>query len=286
MADEPFLEAALDDKSKIVRREAAAVLSMIPGSRLRARLSQAARSIVTVRTSTGLLRRTQHQVVLTPPESFDPAWERDGLEERPPKGVGPRAWWLRQILAAADLDVWTAESGLAPDEILESLQGDDFVDDARQALVLAASAARDAAWSAALVRSLLGRTPIDVETVASVLAGVPDDGREPLLVEIGAHSGLTALDKWTIAAAFAGPWSVPFSIAVMAMLGQRESREFEDAGRLARAIDAVSRVVAPEVGAAFEGAVHRSFPGTPPDMAMQSVARIRLRADMHQELTA
>ena len=49
MADEPFLESALDDRSKLVRRQAADVLAVVSGSRLRQRMSEAAKAIVSVR---------------------------------------------------------------------------------------------------------------------------------------------------------------------------------------------------------------------------------------------
>ena len=112
MADEPFLEAALDDRSKLVRRHAAAVLALIPGSRLRQRLADSAKGIITVQTTRGtLLSRGRKQVVLVPPESFAAAWERDGIEERQPEGVGQRAWWMGQILARAELAVWTERTG-------------------------------------------------------------------------------------------------------------------------------------------------------------------------------
>ena len=159
MADEPFLEAALDDRSKLVRRQAAAVLALIPGSRLRQRLADSAKAIITVQTTRGtLLSRGRRQVVLVPPESFAASWERDGIEERQPEGVGQRAWWMRQILARAGLAVWTERTGMTPDAILESLKKDDYFGDAMQALVGAAASAGDPAWSAALVRSLRDQT--------------------------------------------------------------------------------------------------------------------------------
>ena len=152
MADEPFLEAALDDRSKVVRRQAATVLARIPGSRLQQRLAESAKAIVTVQTRSTLLGRSRSQVVLVPPESFAASWERDGIEERQPEGVGQRAWWMRQILAGAGLAVWSERTGMTPDAILESLEKDDYFGDALPALVGAAISARDPEWSAALVR--------------------------------------------------------------------------------------------------------------------------------------
>ncbi len=144
MADEHFLETALDDRSKLVRRQAAALLALIPESRLRQRLSDSAEAIITVRTSRGtLLSRSRQQIVLVPPDSFAAFWERDGIEERAPEGVGQKAWWMRQILARAGLAVWTERSEMTPEGILESLKKDDYFGDAMQALVSAAASAGD-----------------------------------------------------------------------------------------------------------------------------------------------
>ncbi len=73
-----------------------------------AALGHAAKPIITVRESWDAVSvAAGGRFVLVPPESFAVFWERDGIEERPPEGVGPRAWWMRQILARADLAVWT-----------------------------------------------------------------------------------------------------------------------------------------------------------------------------------
>ncbi len=49
MADEPFLERALDDRDAQVRRRAAELLAGLPDSRLAARLTAAAGSILTLK---------------------------------------------------------------------------------------------------------------------------------------------------------------------------------------------------------------------------------------------
>src|SRR5262249_35465340 len=91
MADEPFLESTLDDRSKTVRRAGAALLSRIPGSRLKARLTQLARSIITVeKQRKGIMRRESVTTSLNMPKDYSQAWDRDGIEEEPPSGKGKR----------------------------------------------------------------------------------------------------------------------------------------------------------------------------------------------------
>jgi hypothetical protein len=284
MADEPFLEAALDDRSKVVRRQAAAVLALIPDSRLRQRLSETARTFITVRTPRGMpLGSRRRQIVLVPPDTFAAEWERDGIEQRPPEGVGPRAWWVRQILSRVGLGVWGECTGLDPQAILEALKGDDYAGDAVQALIAAAVTTTDASWITALIGWLLGQTPIDLDVVATLLQGLPDAERESLSLQIAAHARLTSIDKWNLLTSFERPWSIEFSIEAMKMLGRHASTSTEDVWRLARAIEAASRRIAPAAVDAFEQAVAHSLPEGRVEAAMRSVERARLRAEMHKE---
>ena len=284
MADEPFLEAALDDRSKLVRRQAAALLALIPGSRLRQRLSDAAKPMVTVRVTRGtLLSRGRRQIVLVPPESFAASWERDGIEERPPEGVGPRAWWMRQILARADLAVWSERTEMTPEAVLESLKKDDYFGDALQALIGAVTSAGDPAWSTALVRSVRDQPPINVAAIAALLEGLPDDQRESLSLETAAKAQLTMVDRWTVLTSFDRSWSPAFSKGAMQILSAHGGKEVDDAWRLSRAIEATSQRISPDALAAFEDAVARSFLDAAAAGAWKHIERVRLRADMHKE---
>ena len=97
MADEPFLEAALDDRRKEVRQAAAELLSRLPGSRLAQRMAERARALVGA------------DLAITLPAEVDPAMARDGIVAKPPAGTGVRAWWLQQVVSATPLDVWPPE---------------------------------------------------------------------------------------------------------------------------------------------------------------------------------
>ena len=286
MDDEPFLEMALDDRSKTVRRRAAGVLALIQGSRSRQRLSVIAHTIITIETSRRKPVGRQRKIVLSPPESFAAAWERDGIEQRPPAGLGERAWWLRQILARADLAVWTELTGLTPDEVLASLKDDDFAPDAIQALIAAASSAANAEWSSALVRWLLQSTPIDVEPVSILLGRLSGDSQEPLALEAAAAATLTSVERWSVLTSFDRAWASEFSLQAMRLVSVRPASEPKDLWRLSRAVELASRRISPDAAEAFEAAVTGSFNGAPPDNAIRSIERVRLRADMHKEFTA
>ncbi|HWM10862.1 MAG TPA: DUF5691 domain-containing protein, partial [Solirubrobacteraceae bacterium] len=139
--DEPFLEAALDDRRKPVRRAAADLLWSLPGSRLAGRMAE--RSVPLVRA--GAL-----------PEECDKAMERDGVERTPPRGVGARQFWLAQLVEATPLSAWSPEPATG-----------EWRDLLRAAWARAAVRQRDAGWA----RRLLGETP-------ELLAVLPKDERE------------------------------------------------------------------------------------------------------------
>ncbi len=104
LADEDFLEAALDDKSKLVRKEAADLLARLPNSAYVQRMIQ--RAVPLLNIQRGLLKR-RVTVTLNLPASLDDAAPRDGIAlENPPKGLGKKAWLFRQVLARTPLDVW------------------------------------------------------------------------------------------------------------------------------------------------------------------------------------
>lgn len=112
LQDEDFLEAALDDRSKEVRRAAARLLARVPGAQYGVRMAERLHSHLTL---------TQGVLAVDLPKRVTQSMERDGIDSQNPEGVGKRAWWFLQIiantpLAAMDL-AWlqTPVEGCAPD---------------------------------------------------------------------------------------------------------------------------------------------------------------------------
>ncbi len=110
-SDEPFLEAALDDRSQAVRSAAADLLSLLPDSALAGRMRTRAEALLTFTppaSDGGLWGAVKTRLAggsaagvlgVMPPASLPRDWERDGLSAKPPQGVGERAHWLAQVLA-------------------------------------------------------------------------------------------------------------------------------------------------------------------------------------------
>lgn len=287
--EEAFLEAALDDRSKLVRREAARVLTRLPGSALRGRMNARAAAIIAGETQRkGLLRRQVVKITITPPQAFDKGWERDGIEEQVAGGKGKRAWWMRQILAAADLSVWTNASGLAPAETLEAAREDDFYADALLAILEAAGVMNpppDLAWARALLAEAAGRKELAWEALAPLWTGRARDESEALRLEAAGVERFAPAARWRILGADERPWSPTFSGRALALLKASAGKKLEG-WELWSGLDQASRLIATEAAGALEDVVGSLHEKDMPDGIRKILDRVRLRADMHREFQA
>lgn len=163
-ADEPLLEAALDDRAAAVRNRAAFLLASAPGSALGQRMAE--RGLRCLR-----IERGPHgtRLVTVPPVEPDASMRRDGIAPGPVAGH-PRLADLNrfvvEILARAPLGTWTGAFGLTPAQILAVPAGD-WTPVLFTGWSRAAVAQRDADWTAAL----LGRALAD--RLAGWPAGTP-----------------------------------------------------------------------------------------------------------------
>ncbi|HEV3050242.1 MAG TPA: DUF5691 domain-containing protein, partial [Longimicrobium sp.] len=93
MDDEPFLESALDDRRKEVRTAAAAVLGALPGSGLVRRMTERLLPLLSLVQPDGLLSRIRGgkpRIHAELPAECDRSMRRDGIEPKPPYGMGER----------------------------------------------------------------------------------------------------------------------------------------------------------------------------------------------------
>jgi hypothetical protein len=148
-ADEPLLEAALDDRNDRVRQAAADALAALPGSALAGRMAARAVTCLRLERSAGGPR-----LRVSPPGGCDAAMRRDGVRAGRDAGPGERSELLFEVLARTPLCVWTDGFGMRPAEILDALA-------AGWTLMLvagwsrAAAAQRDQEWLAALMSWVL-----------------------------------------------------------------------------------------------------------------------------------
>ncbi len=161
-ADESFLEDALADRSKRVRTLAAELLAKIGGSalaeRMRARADvmldyepPAPRGRLAAAVSAAIGGTDDvGKLAITPPAQCEKEWQRDGIEPKPPQGVGERAYWMSQVVALVRPSHWVNRFSAPPGRLIAAATADDFAFTLIDAWSVAALRFDDASWVEAL----------------------------------------------------------------------------------------------------------------------------------------
>jgi hypothetical protein len=172
MDDEPFLESALDDRSKPVRRASAELLARLPASRFCQRM---------IARTAPLLRWDGGSLNVSLPEACDAAMARDAIEAKPPQGTGERAWWLGQLTEATPPSAWCRDKAVSPEGAVRSARDTEWRVLLWSAWATAAARSGDPRWATAL----LADHPEDVvgARLASLLDIVPPSDRDAYLRE-------------------------------------------------------------------------------------------------------
>ncbi|MFE7527496.1 DUF5691 domain-containing protein [Kitasatospora sp. NPDC057542] len=289
-ADEPFLEAALGDRSKNVRATAAELLSTLPGSALARRMAERAQAAVR-------LADTGTHLLVTPPAECDAQMQRDGIAPKSPTGRGERAWWFGEVVAAAPLSVWPESTGLTPEQLLALRAGDSidetsssWADDLREAWARAAVRQQDEDWARALLgpapvppgRGTRARAPRATGAPAKLLAVLPPEERAAWTAAFIEVHGLG--EAFQLLGACTTPWTPPLSTAVVGALARAAASgayPWSHSGVLGM----TERALAPETAAAVE----ELAAGAAPDSAWSETftrlaGTLRFRAAMLAEL--
>lgn len=145
--DEPFLEAALNDRAASVREIAAPLLARLPGSAFATRARERADA---------MLSYTNGVLDAKPPRDFKPEWARDGMTPKPEKsnekGAGPRATWLAESVALVHPAHWQERFGLTPDELIAAAEKTDWSSAVCEGWIQAALTHQATAWMLPLWR--------------------------------------------------------------------------------------------------------------------------------------
>jgi hypothetical protein len=275
MADEGFLEDALDDRSAPVRATAARILAALPGSRHGERMAVRAKGRLIV---AGRLRKRLEAAPALPPS---PALIRDGVEPDPHQTWEAPAWWLSRQVGLTPLAAWEADTGLGPADLIRLAKAGD---DERALLTGWATAARrqhDRRWIEALFDAGVWELSdaLDPEVAAAIL---------PARVRALTTASLTRTDELAtlrrIFAPLAAPWPRDLGLEflrVLAGVGAGEGRDAHTViGHLLTRLD-------PDLAAEAAGLLlERCDPDdwrTRP--VREAAALMTFRRRMHEELT-
>lgn len=249
MADEPFLERALDDRRREVRQEAANLLTRLPESRLARRMTERARACLTI---------TERAILVEPPGECDKAMERDGVRAKPPRGIGERAWWLQQVVARTPVAVWGD-----PDELLQ-LRIPDWDADVKAAWVRAAVLQRDPEWA----RAMFAWDPI-----ADLLLALRPHQQQELAADFVKNHELDS-QLIMVLGGVELPWRPALAAAVLNKIVKVAATQPWNLGELARL-----------AGERIDPALHHMAERASAEPPVQEVAALlRFRAEMLKEL--
>lgn len=219
MADEPFLEAVLDDPGYPVRRRAIEFLGSLPESRHCQRQAERAAPLVTLAEQDG-----RQMLLLELLENVDAPLQRDGVLPRASaQGMNAQNWRTAQLLSGVPLTFWQARFGLSAGELVETAVNSPNQHPFIRGWGIAARRQQNAEWCEAL---LFG-SDLDIATAQSLdmLPILPPDRQEAYVLHLLAtqpslkaapreHPAIAALKKLT------NPWSIPLARAVLERLAQ------------------------------------------------------------------
>jgi hypothetical protein len=195
--DEPFLEAALDDRAGQVRETAAELLARLPGSRLALRMRERAGRLV---------RRDGEGLAVTLPDAGDLALLRDT------GGVRHPAELLQRIIGATPLDHW-AQFGTPEQVLAMPVTGSDR-SVLRAGWAVAAGRQRDAGWIAAILTGVLtGAEPARIDAVMENVRLLPAQLQQTVIAVLAAK--LPPQSMASAVSQLPPPWSPELGTAVL-----------------------------------------------------------------------
>jgi hypothetical protein len=234
MADEPFLESALDDKRKPVRSAAADLLARLPDSGLCQRMKERAVALLQFQAgSGGILKKRKPTIEVTLPDGCDKDMARDGIDARSRPKMGQKAYVLCQILAGTPLIIWTNTWAAKPDVLIGAAGRSDFQDLLIQGWAIAAVRQRNAQWALELLKcgyflqqedkAIVGDR---AELLKGLLGCLDAAASELLLTEMlkSKPFPLHTHPAGALLGALPGPWSAPLSRLVLAALREHYAR--------------------------------------------------------------
>ncbi|MBD2033956.1 hypothetical protein H6F76_02685 [Leptolyngbya sp. FACHB-321] len=226
MADEPFLEDGLGDRSKEVRRVAVDLLASLPDSRLCHQVTKHTCRYLS-------LEREMPSLHVQLPDYLDETLIQFGFELKPLSSVnnkvGEKGWWLLQMLSATPLSTWTEQWQMSPQQIVKLAQSHEWQNVLLDGFALAAKRQGNHEWLEEVIRVwFTGQTSISRDVVLvdlgteALIDALSADQRDALLIDLFQvfHRSINdSLVIWSLRSS-SQPWS--FDLARLVLDGLEE----------------------------------------------------------------
>lgn len=222
MEDEPFLEAALDERSKEVRRVAAELLARLPESRLCLRMIERSRSLLIFKQEKEL-----YLEVILP--DCDKAMSRDAIESKVIPNLGEKAGWLLQLLANVPPSFWCSTWKTSPAQLIQVVERSDWQSLLIKSWAIAALRHQDSHWAEAIlptVSHLAAGSNLynyllitDDQLIAGLIQVLPRDRREALISQLLPSNSVGVSSQYEtgfhLLRYYQAPWSAEFSQTIL-----------------------------------------------------------------------
>jgi hypothetical protein len=246
--DISFLERALTDRSSNVRAKAAELLARLPNSGLAQRMRERGAAMLryappkkrgALAGAVGAIlgkKQDVGQLEITPPKSFDKEWAKDGIDEKPPAGIGERAHWLKQVIGLVPPAFWTEQFASSPAELVAAALTTDFDGPILEAWSVAALRANDQMWIAALWDAWFDQSAVAkrkenevrLEWLTKLLAQLPTgEAEERLRRFLAQASAVGHIEVQPLVDCLPRPWSEDIGKFVLDWLRQKATAAAE-----------------------------------------------------------
>ncbi len=235
--DEPMLLGLTKDRAQSVRAAVFALLDRLPQSAVASRIRSRARTVLRWRQpatvpARNLLSRVIGGTDETPaalswegPPSLPGEWAQDGIrEDKPPVGMGPRTWWLVQLVSRVDPNAWCQAFDATARQLVAGIDEDSW--ELAHALSLAAATHRNSEWASPLfdwwrAHPEQTRSAQQTRYRLELVRLMPPDVASDLAVQLLASSDANdAAALIALLSALPRPWKPPVAQAWLGVLRQ------------------------------------------------------------------
>jgi hypothetical protein len=171
------------------------------------------------------------------PEDCDDAMQRDGIEPKPPQGIGQKTWWFQQMVRAVPPTQWETHLKLSPEQCVDAFHASEFGNALLIEVAESVKRYSDSRWAKPLLEIGLTQakgahfvTGAPSNSLLEVVTAMEEGERDAVVTKRLDHHG----DMADLALALRllqscpGPWSLPLGRSLLNLLRHITRQMAED----------------------------------------------------------